>query len=148
MSLRVKVLLVLACAMASSFIIGFAIMQSLVDPAFDELQSQLAENDLSRVTRALESTAQYMDTMGNEYAQWDDTYAFIQGEHPTYIEENLYTNFYHDFDVNMMLFYDLQGGLIWGEVLDLDTNELMSLDQVFFEPLSTRHTNKFINMWT
>jgi len=99
MSLRVKALLVLACVMASSFIIGFAIMKSLVHPAFDELQPQLAENDLSRVVRALASTARYMDTMGNEYAQWDDTYAFIQGEHPTCIEENLYTNFFHDFDV-------------------------------------------------
>jgi signal transduction histidine kinase/CheY-like chemotaxis protein/HPt (histidine-containing phosphotransfer) domain-containing protein len=140
MSLRVKVLLILVCVMASSFAIGFAILQSLVHPAFAELQSQLAQSDVSRVVRALESTAQYMDTMGGEYSQWDDTYAFIQGEHPTYVEENLYTNFYYDFDVNMMLFYDRQGRLMWGHVLDLETDQIMPMDRVFFEPLDPRHT--------
>ena len=119
MSLRIKVLLVLACVMATSFVIGFAIMQSLVHPAFDELQSRLAGSDLSRVVQALESTARYMDTMGNEYAQWDDTYAFMQGKHPAYIEENLYVEFYHEFDLNFMFFYDLQARLVWGEILDV-----------------------------
>jgi signal transduction histidine kinase/DNA-binding NarL/FixJ family response regulator len=138
MSLRVKVLLVLACVMASSFIIGFAIMRSLVEPAFDELQSQLAQNDLSRVFRTLESTARYMDTMANEYAQWDDTYAFIQGKHPTYVEENLYAEFYHDFDINFMFFYDREARLTWGEVLDLNTNQHIPTDQVFSEPLTPR----------
>jgi signal transduction histidine kinase/HPt (histidine-containing phosphotransfer) domain-containing protein len=140
MSLRAKVLLALVCVMASSFILGFAILKSLVSPAFDELQSRLAENDVSRAERALEAMARYMDTLGNEYAQWDDTYAFIQGEHPSYIAENIYTNFFRDFDVNIWLFYDTQGRLVWGKALDLATGEVMPLDRVLFEPLTPRHT--------
>jgi len=140
MSLRIKVLLVLVGVIAGSFVLGFAILKSRVYPAFDELQSRLAENERARVAQALETTAFYMDTMAQEYSQWDDTYAFIQGDHPTYIGENLYTNYFHDFKINILFFYDLQGKLWWGDALDLATNETLPLDGIFFEPLTPSHT--------
>jgi signal transduction histidine kinase/DNA-binding response OmpR family regulator len=139
MSLRVKVLLVLVCVMASSFLVGFVILKSRVHPAFDELQSRLAENDLSRVEWALEATAKYMDAMAREYTQWDETYAFVQGEHASYVDENFYANFFPDFDVNAILFYDLQGRLVWGDTWDYATEEAIPLDEILFEPLTPHH---------
>ena len=71
-----------------------------------------------------------------DWASWDDTYNFIQDRNEAYIESNLYPEALAALNVNMLLFIDTSGQLVYGKAIDLQSTEEKSIPQDLISELS------------
>jgi signal transduction histidine kinase/DNA-binding response OmpR family regulator/HPt (histidine-containing phosphotransfer) domain-containing protein len=138
MSLRTKILLVLLVLIVGYVGLTYAIQRTLVYPSFDELQSNLAATNLARVEGALDTVVEAVNAMSTDTAHWDETYAYLHGDNPEYPETNFNHYFYVEADFNLVLLYDLNGELVWGDAFDLEKEEPLPLEELFEMPLDRR----------
>jgi signal transduction histidine kinase/CheY-like chemotaxis protein len=131
-----KIVLVLLGVGAISVLLTTAALRTIVYPTFDSLQTRMAESDVARVQQALDAVGMVLDAATRDWSQWDDSYAFVQGQNEEFAEENLYNYSLFEIDVNVMLFYDARGRLFWGQFIDVDTLETLPLEEILIQPLA------------
>ncbi len=127
MSLRCKVLSVLLGAMLLFSGAEHAIHRWFIFPGFLQLEEQEAEQDLLRVSQAIENEIRHLDTFCFDWAAWDDTYQFVLSRSPQYIASNLTLSTFLDNRLNLIFFYDRQGRRLWGESHELEQGQQLPL---------------------
>ncbi|HEY5658135.1 MAG TPA: response regulator [Myxococcota bacterium] len=135
-SLRSEVLMVLVAATTGCLILAFAVLRIFLFPAFGELQTRIADNDMARVDQALAGVYEVLGAANRDLAEWNDTYAFVQGRYQGYVENNVNELFHRDLDINMTLFFDTRGRLVWGAAYDDDTGAYVPLESLLEHPLA------------
>ncbi len=139
MNLRTKVLLVLSGVLALSVALNYGVVRAIVFPSFAELERTEAQRNLQRVQRAIQSELTHMDNTAQDWAHWTDTYQFIGGEYPGFVESNLMYETFPGIDMTLMNFYDSKGTLVWGKAYDLETEQEIDLREFSPESLTAAH---------
>ncbi len=139
MNLRTKVLLVLLGVLALSVALNYGVVRTIVFPSFAELERTEAQQNLQRVQRAIQSELAHMDNIARDWAHWTDTYQFVGGENPGYVESNLMYETFPGIDMTLMNFYDSKGKLVWGKAYDLETEQEIHLRGFSPESLTAAH---------
>ncbi len=118
MSLRTKI--VLFVLLVSSVFTGtsWLVQRLIVLPEFVQLERREAVADLSRGTQALMRDAEFVATMAQDYAAWDDSYHYIVDGNPTFEKTNLIPPTLINLRLNLLLFVMSDGGVRWGQILD------------------------------
>lgn len=120
MSLKSKLLLVLG------FTILFLLISNLIEqffiiyPQFVELEEREALQDNDRVDQALRNELEHLDMLCGDWAIWDDSYEFVQDANEEYIESNLEVNTLISAKLNLILFLDVQGEVVYKRFYDLE----------------------------
>ncbi|HEY5658754.1 MAG TPA: CHASE4 domain-containing protein, partial [Myxococcota bacterium] len=138
MSLRLKILLVLVVVLAGYLGFTYATLRALVIPSFNELEDRIADANVARAQRSIDTVVQFIDLTTRDWAEWDDTYAFVQHRNERFLE-NLVQYTYTSLEVDLILFCDREGRVIWGGGFDVAASEAFALDEVFEEPLAAGH---------
>ena len=81
------------------------------DQAYAERIHRLAKNSFSQDQIHLQSTL-------NDWAYWDDTYDYLSGDNPEYIDDNLNQPALSYIGINLMAFYDADGTPIFSIAYD------------------------------
>ena len=118
-SLRTKTLSIIAVALVIMAVTVYVSSSEIVLGRFQNLEEDQAASNLNRARGAIDTEVARINSVGGDWSAWDDTYAFVQGEHPTYVEDNLSIDSLLNLRINMMLFYDSEGGLVQASGLDL-----------------------------
>ncbi|PAU78958.1 diguanylate cyclase domain-containing protein [Halomonas salipaludis] len=117
-SLRHRFLLalggVLLMTMAGLWLIG----RLLVLPALLEEEREVASRELDRLERSLTHNQQLLMAQVRDWAHWDDTYAFVQGQQPRYAQVNFSRSMFEDMDYQLMVFFDSDGNVYWVAGID------------------------------
>ncbi|MDH3615725.1 MAG: response regulator, partial [Gammaproteobacteria bacterium] len=146
MSLGKKTLalfLVLGCAICLG---SYLALRITVLPTFDEFEEKASEEALARVTRMLESDLRAIEIMNIEYSLWNETYEYASGVYPEYESENLDPAYWHSVNINMMLLFDKDGKVLFGQISDpSDGRKLVFTDELLAtllpgHPLVTHET--------
>ncbi|GAH42577.1 unnamed protein product, partial [marine sediment metagenome] len=77
-----------------------------------------------------------MDATAGDWASWDDTYDFIEDANDEYIESNLIDGTFTELRLNLMLFINSSGQIVFGKAFDLYNEEEISIPQSLSEYLS------------
>jgi two-component system, NtrC family, sensor kinase len=104
----------------------FAVLDVTIQPQFDEIERHEAQLNHNRVTDAFNTFTDKLKTATQDYAFWDETYSFIQGENTAeYISSNLEPELkaVENLDVNALIFLDAKNEMKWAAAYDLDTKE-------------------------
>jgi len=136
MTLQKKVLLTIGVTIVCLIIILFVISQIFILSSFSELEEQNTRQNVERVMIALSDEVSAMDVTCNDWAAWDDTYAFIEDRNEEYIESNLVDGTFTDLGLNFMLFINTSGQIVFGKAMDLQNEEEIPVPQSFLEHLS------------
>ncbi len=139
MNLRTKVLLVLSGVLALSIALNYAVVRTIVFPKFAEIERTEAQKNLQRVQRAIRSELTHMDNTAQDWAHWTDTYLFVGGENPGFVESNLMFETFSGIGMTLMNFYDSEGTLVWGKAYDLETEQEIDLRELSPESLTAAH---------
>lgn len=115
-SAKATVLIVLMGLLLS--LSAFVIQRSIIFPAFHNIEIDYAHNSIDRVVRRLDAQRESIDFTVYDWAAWDDTYTFITGRNPAYIESNLYPDTFLNFGFDVALFLNLDREPVWGRVYD------------------------------
>ncbi len=139
MKLQTKVFLVLSGVLALSVALNYGVVRAIVFPSFAELERTEAQQNLQRVQRAIHSELAHMDNTAQDWAHWTDTYRFVGGEDPGYVDSNLMYETFPGIDMTLMNFYDSKGELVWGKAYDLETEHEIQLREFSPEALTPAH---------
>jgi signal transduction histidine kinase/sensor domain CHASE-containing protein len=137
MSLRKKILLFTLSICFIAIILLYLLLRVFILDNFLVLEKVNVEENIGRVTASLNTKLGTLDAFTNDYAGWDDTYSFIQNGNNQYIESNLVNETFINTRINLMVFVNKEGELVYSKMVDLDTNKERDLPD---DLLSRLHT--------
>ena len=111
-------------------ILGYAGLSQTLRPAFDELESRESLRDLIRARNGIESERLALMPLSEDWAQWDETYTYVRGENPGYVEYNLDEWELIGLNTDLVLIFDHTRQLVFGTFVDLVEEIYLSLDEV------------------
>ena len=90
---------------------------------FLELEQEDTLKNVERVQNAVSTEQGYLDYIVQDWACWNDTYQFIDDKNPKYINVNLQNQTLAGIKVDMMLFVNDSGSLVYAKSIDVNTGE-------------------------
>lgn len=112
-SLRQRFLLALLGVLLLALLALVLVARYQVMPILLEDEETFASSELDRVERALGGELNHMRRLVEDWAHWDDTYDFVRGERPEYVDSNLYEATLETLELQMMLFLDNDNAAHW-----------------------------------
>ncbi len=99
--------------LAGFFMLYFGAMivveRSYIRPSFESLERKASLRDLDRVLAAMNREAEHLAIISRDWSQWDDTWLFVGGAKPSYVEENLGPDGFKIIDASLVAIYDAEG---------------------------------------
>lgn len=91
------------------------------------MDEEINQQNVIRAFTEINHRLASLNTLTAEWSAWDDTYAFMAGEYPEYIDDNIFDNSFSTLNINFMLFYDTDGHLYHGEGYDIKKKEYIEI---------------------
>lgn len=105
-SLRNRFLLSLCTVLCLALLALVWIARYQIMPILLEDEEIFASAELDRAERALGSELNHMRRLVEDWAYWDDSYDFVSGVRPEYVDSNLYEDTLETLDLQLMFFLD------------------------------------------
>ena len=139
MSLQKKIVLVFV-TLGALFAIGtHPGLKAVVLPAFEEFELSSAQQSLARIQYALGAEMRALEVFNREYSEWDHAYDFALGRRDEYAEENLDVSYWESVNIQMMLYYAVDGRLIWGKIIDPSHIDELPIEQELLQAITPDH---------
>ncbi len=119
MSIRTKIGIILLLAVFGIGIAEYCIQRCVVLPGFFELEQEEAREDAHRLVKNVENEINHLGRVCTDWAQWDDTYAFMENHSPRYIQSNLVPETFINNRINLICIYSLSGHPEYSRIYDL-----------------------------
>ncbi|MBC8097964.1 MAG: HAMP domain-containing protein [Armatimonadetes bacterium] len=119
MSIQVKVIASITGIFVALFIGLFVLSQSLLLTSYEQLEQDFAQRDIERIQNVLEENRVVMLSVLETWAGWDDTYEFVQGNYPDYVDVNLADETMINLEINVLALLNAEGQLMVSRVYDL-----------------------------
>jgi PAS domain S-box-containing protein len=120
MTLRKKTLLIIAGTFYGVILLLFFISRNILLGSFADLEQQDTRQNMERAMAAYRQEVLTLDSVTSDWAAWDDTYAFIEDRNNEYIKSNLTDGTFTGLGLNLMLFLNTSGEVVFGKAFDLD----------------------------
>ncbi len=130
MSLRAKILAIVAVVVVAYGIVDLAVQHRVIYPSFVALERDEAEKDLRRCIEAIDREIQQLGATAGDYGAWNDTYQFAVDRNKRYVESNLSPSSFKNLGVNLMAICNVRGEVLTSQVLDLTTQEPMEVPEL------------------
>ena len=117
MDLRTKILVIFGVGLLI-ILAGFMVYSSSVlQKSYETIERTEVRQDLQRVDFALESELADLDSHLADWAMWDDTYYYVEGSNPGFVEENLPAATFRTLDIDYVLLFNRSGSLTYAQLL-------------------------------
>jgi len=140
MTLRQKTLITIGITLIALIAILYGVSRTILLRSFAELETQTVRRNIERARSVLSESLADLSRSTADWAAWDDTYEFIENGNEDYIKTNLVDGTFSELNVNLMLFVNTSGEIIFGKGFDLIKNETMPVPKCFLEHLSAHQT--------
>ena len=129
MTLRQKTLAIILATMVGLLVLLYVGYSATVLRGFELLEQQDAGVNVERVLAYLASQTRNLSLQIKDWAHWDDTYQFIQGDYPTFPDDNLDNSTFDNLRLNLMAFVDNDRRIVFGKAYDIQTGEVTLLSE-------------------
>jgi PAS domain S-box-containing protein len=110
--LRFKVTSIVAGSFAVLFLTQFAVVRTIVLDNFARLEEDRALTNAARLQNALTSEVTRLNDGALNYSTWDETYSFVEGKNPKYVETQLYDSIFASLKTNSIAISNRAGKLL------------------------------------
>lgn len=135
MSIRTKTLFIIGVTLASLICILYLSSKTILLNSCLRLEEYDTRQNVSRALDALNTDISSVNAFASDWAEWDDTYAFVQNHNSSYIETNLALPSFTNNRVNFMIFADLDGNIVKAKAVDLTAGQEKVLPNALIELL-------------
>ncbi|MBN1269124.1 MAG: hypothetical protein JXB04_06010 [Kiritimatiellae bacterium] len=118
MRLSPKIALALGILLAVSTVLHVILFRAFIYRSFTRLEAEEARRSMRRCAAALAREIDHLCMVTADWAQWDDSYRFVQDRNEEYVEANLQSGTFNDNRLFLLAYYDERGGLVWGRAYD------------------------------
>ncbi|GAB4422026.1 MAG: hypothetical protein Fur0044_19840 [Anaerolineae bacterium] len=121
MTLRTKTLLVIGVTLLGLIALLYITGSAIWLDSFASLEEQITGQNVRRAVNAIFDDLKTLDALAGDYAEWDDTYAFVEDHNPAYVEANFFDDNFVDLGINLILIFDSAGQPVFARNIDLET---------------------------
>src|SRR4051812_2138875 len=113
MSLRSKTLLVMAATLVSLVLLLYGALSTIVLSGFAAVEEQETRQNVQRVEEAITAEQAKLNLTAQDWAEWDETYAFIEDGNDSYRQSNLDDATIARLQMSLELFVDSSGQVVF-----------------------------------
>ena len=135
MSLRSKTLLAIGLTILILIGLIYGVLTNIIQDGYTALEAQRAEVNGQRVVRALQESLNSQLGSTADYAQWDDTYNYMESQNPDYIETNYDISLYPRLNISLLAILGLDDSVLFAEMYDPETDTIETLPPSVFSTL-------------
>jgi signal transduction histidine kinase len=139
MTLRTKTLLVISVTLLGLMTLLYLTGSAIWLDSFTNLEEQITGQNVERALNAISDDLMTLNALTGDYAEWDDTYAFVEDRNQAYIEDNFFNDTFIDLNLNLLLIFNSAGQLVFAKNINLETGQEISLPptlQTYLPPTS------------
>ncbi|HAJ64090.1 MAG TPA: histidine kinase, partial [Cyanobacteria bacterium UBA8543] len=119
MKLRQKTLLIISVTLTGLMAAFYAASSAILLGSIRNAEKQEAMQSVKGVRSLLVQTQEDFRDRFSDWSAWDDTYTFIQDANKTYIESNLVPEQLAALRINLILYVNTAGQIVYGTGFDL-----------------------------
>ncbi|UXZ55492.1 diguanylate cyclase [Halomonas sp. 7T] len=108
-SLRLRFLIALAGVFLLAVITLGLLTKLVFFPALYREEQSIIVNEMDRLERSVIVNKQQLLAQARDWATWDDTYEFVQGNYPRYAEVNFSQSMFEEMRYKLMAFFNADG---------------------------------------
>ncbi|HWQ65805.1 MAG TPA: PAS domain S-box protein [Methanospirillum sp.] len=112
MNLRIKTLLILALTLFASVTILLTLSYTFMIGNYTTFEEENMNVSIIRGVNALSYDLTLLEFKCADWSGWDETYGYVQGKDPQYIERNLNPDTLSNLGIDLIMFIDLNGSII------------------------------------
>lgn len=127
MTWRKKTWLVVSLALTVLFSLLYLVLRIILLNSFSDLEDHDVRRNMERVLNAVAAETSNLGATTQDWAAWDDTYAFVSDRNQEYIESNLIDETFANLQLSLMLFVDTSGQIVFGKAYDLENEVAVPL---------------------
>lgn len=139
MRVRRKILTVTIVMGIVMTLVLYATSQIILLGGFAKLEEKNVQENVERTLSALSNELADLNSKAGDYAEWDDTYVFVQDANDGYIQNNLDAPTWANLKVDLVVFINTTGQVVFGTVFQPDLTTA-PLPQSLVELISTNDT--------
>lgn len=137
MSLLTKTVVIMGGMFIAAGIFVLAVSQTFLLGSFARLDETRVAKNVERGLDALADKIGYLDATTSDWAAWDDTYTFIENANEGYVTANLVDGTFITLDLNLMLFINCAGEIVFAKAFDLENETEIALPAGLQQHVST-----------
>lgn len=109
----------------------FAASHIILLGSFRQLEKEQTLRNVERVKNSLRNELANLDNSANDWAAWDDTYAYIENHNKEYQVSNLTPTTFVQLRINLMAFVQANGEIAYAGYFDRNTAETRTVPGLF-----------------
>lgn len=125
-SLRFRFLIALTVVFLVAVIALCLVTRFILFPALQREEEVVVVNEMDRLERSIEVNQQQLLAQTRDWATWDDTYEFTQGNYPRYGEVNFSQQMFEELRYQLMAFFNADGEVHYLSGLNPTTGQLQT----------------------
>ncbi len=129
MTIRKKSILAIAITYLGLVVVLFIAARFILLENLKEVEEDSTQKYIERAQNALDYVISDLETTTTDWSSWDDTYAFIMDGNEEYIETNLVNATFAGLNVNLMLFIDMDGRIVFEKAYDVQNETEVQVPQ-------------------
>lgn len=137
MKLHHKALLTVGMSLVGLNLVLYAVASTILVGSFKRVEETATHSLVSDAVDAMSQTADQFSQRFADWSAWDDTYAFVSGEDTDYEAVNLNSGSLSSIRVNLVIFADRRGQILYARQFDLTAQKLSPISdsmQQYLQP--------------
>ena len=127
MKLRSKTLLFSSLILIILVLVLLSISYIVFQDTYSGIETKYSYHVLNDEITDFNNTIFAMNQTTQDWAQWDDAYSFVSGNNPGFITKDLPPNTFNRLNVNLIIFVNNNGKVIYGKAYDLKTKQYINI---------------------
>jgi len=137
-NLRKKMLLSVGITIACLLGMIVAVSSVILKRGFAEVEDRDARQKVQRLQDTIAYEISNLSSEVNDWALWDEAYAFIEDRNSAFVERNLPNSSYLELRLNLILFLTNDGEVVFGTGFDLQKKEIVPIPKGVLDHIVTR----------
>ena len=140
MTIRTKVFLIIFVLFAALGIADFVVQRFVIYPSFLELEYREAGENLQRIFHAIDRESYHVERLCRDWATWNDSHDFMATGSEDFIESNLSDDSLDNISLNLLVFCDTKGVIVWSRVRNFEDRTTLHLEFMDGGAIPLNHT--------
>jgi PAS domain S-box-containing protein len=119
MAVRRKSLVIVILTVTCLIAVIYASSRMTVLAGFVKLEEEFTRRRVRGALAELQEKIDILSDKASDWAEWDDAYAFINDGNKEFIKSNLLEQTFLSLKINLIVFADTTGKIVWGQGFDL-----------------------------
>jgi PAS domain S-box-containing protein len=123
MKLRYKTLGFIGIILICMIFVQYEVSHIILGGSFTRLEDQYIQTNVEIAINSIQEDTNKLDNIVKDWATWDDTYSFIDQLNDNYKRSNVIDVTFKNLKINLMLFINSNGRIVYGKAFDDKGNE-------------------------